>query len=252
MCSERPRGDAPRAHRPSRSIATRRRARLCAPSAALEEAHGVRRGHHGPGRSSTSLRELMRFHESVDRYEEWSRRRSSSTPTGTAPAPSRATSAPASWDLRREVRDPRLRRATASATSDDERVHLQPVTGSRKAYRLGAPIMDWRWSSTTRRRSARTAFSSPKGARGEAAPPELRGPALHGGLRAQTRWSSPRATCVSRAEQTEINEAAASGRRPGHLPRHHRRPEEAHPRALREIVNIGRDFAARTSPAIRS
>ena len=177
----------------------------------VQEAHGLRRRHHRPGDPARPLRAA---HEATSdgrplrgvvlhladprRRRHLRRRRRARHPHGR------------DRDLQREVRHPRQRRQRPVLQADDERAHLH-----RRRDRAGLPgrvrrSWTWRWSSTTRRRSPRTAFSSPRAraARGRTCST----PTASASWRTTrpTRWSWPRATSSRAPSRPRSTRAAAS------------------------------------------
>ena len=175
--------------------------------------------------------QLMRFHESVDRYEEWFATSLILDDDGhCAGAVARDIRTRRDGDLRREVRDPRLRRQRPVLQADDERAHLHGrrdragLPGRRADHGHGdgpVPPDDARRERLSHHRGR------PRRGR---APAELRGPALHGGLRAQQDGARLARRRLARRADGDQRGPRRRPRRPGHLPRHHRRAEEARPR----------------------
>src|SRR5437588_3475940 len=184
----------------------------------------------------------MRFHAQIDRYEEWFVTSLVTDDDG------RVTGA-----LAHDVRDRRMEAFAAKATilaSGGAGQAFKPTTialictgdGIAQAYRVGAPLMDMEMVQYHPTTLVENGFLITEGARGEGA--QLFNKA---GDRFMERYAPNKLELasrdvVSRAEQTEIDEGR--GFPDGtvalditKVPRH--RTLEA----LREIVNIGRDFS---------
>jgi succinate dehydrogenase / fumarate reductase flavoprotein subunit len=115
--------------------------------------------------------------------------------------------------------------------------------GIAMAYRIGAPLMDMEMIQYHPTTLAGLGLLITEGARGEGAPPLQRpGRALHGEVRAQQDGACQPRRGLARRSRPRSTRAAASPTAPVALditvvPR--KRIHEA----LREIVNVGRDFA---------
>ncbi len=116
--------------------------------------------------------------------------------------------------------------------------------GIAMAYRAGAPLMDMEMVQYHPTCLVETGILITEGARGEGA--HLLNAAGERFMEkaAPNKMELASRDVVSRAEQIEINEGRGVGPNgAGHLPRRHRRAASATLEALREIVNLGRDFA---------
>ncbi len=186
--------------------------------------------------------QLMRYHERVDRFEEWFTTDLLQDQQGACVGA-----------VCRNVRDGRLEVFDAKSTilaSGGAGQAFRPTTnalictgdGIAQAYRIGAPLMDMEMIQYHPTTLAENGFLITEGARGEGA--QLFNAQ---GERFMERYAPNKLELasrdvVSRAEQTEINEGRGFPDGTVSLditkvPR--RRTLEA----LREIVNIGRDFA---------
>ena len=187
--------------------------------------------------------QLMKHHEQIDRYEEWFITGLVQDDEGNCVG-ARGPQHPRRRDgaVRRQVHDPRLRRRRPVLQADHQRAHLH-----RRRDRAGLP----------HRRPADGHGDDPvppddaagqrdpdhrgRPRRGRA-PLQRRGRALHGEVRAQQDGAGLARRRVSRAEQTEINEGR--GFPDGTVALDITKvPRKRTLEALREIVNIGRDFA---------
>ena len=173
----------------------------------------------------------MKYHERIDRYEEWFvtslvldddgecvRRRRARHPHGR------------DGDLRGQERDPRLRRRRAVLQADDQRAHLH---GRR--HRAGLPgrrAADGHGDDPVPPDDAgRERLPDHRGrARRGRAPAQRRRRALHGEVRAQQDGAGlARRRLARRADRDQRGPRRRPGRR-RHLPRHHRRAAQAHAR----------------------
>src|SRR6266516_4068361 len=185
--------------------------------------------------------QLMKFHERIDRLEEWFVTSLVTDDEG------RVTGA-----LAHDVRDRRMEAFTAKSTilaSGGAGQAYKPTTnalictgdGIAQAYRVGAPLMDMEMIQYHPTTLVENGFLITEGARGEGA--QLFNSE---GDRFMERYAPNKLELasrdvVSRAEQTEINEGR--GVRGGLALDITRVPKKRILEALREIVNIGRDFA---------
>src|SRR5947209_17338831 len=185
--------------------------------------------------------QLMRFHAQIDRYEEWFVTSLVTDDDG------RITGA-----LAHDVRDRRMEAFAAKATilaSGGAGQAFKPTTnalictgdGIAQAYRVGAPLMDMEMIQYHPTTLVENGFLITEGARGEGA--QLFNSE---GERFMERYAPNKLELasrdvVSRAEQTEINEGR--GIRGGLALDITLVPKKRILEALREIVNIGRDFA---------
>ena len=189
--------------------------------------------------------QLMKYHETVDRYEEWfttslildddgrlRRLRRARHPHGP------------DGDLRGQERDPRLAAARASASSRRPTASSAPATASRRPTAIGAPLMDMEMVQYHPTTLLENGFLITEGARGEGAHLlNAEGERFMEKMAPNTMELASR-DVVSRAEQIEINEGRGVGPDGAGIylditvvPK--KRVHEA----LREIVNIGKDFA---------
>ncbi|HEY4280639.1 MAG TPA: FAD-binding protein [Conexibacter sp.] len=186
--------------------------------------------------------QLMRHHESIERYEEWF------TTTLVQDDDGRCVGA-----IAREIRSGRLEpfsaRSVIVASGGAGQV-FQPTTnalictgdGIAQAYRVGAPLMDMEMIQYHPTTLAENGFLITEGARGEGA--QLFNAQ---GERFMERYAPSKMELasrdvVSRAEQTEIDEGR--GFPDGTIALDITKvPRKRTLEALREIVNIGRDFA---------
>ena len=185
--------------------------------------------------------QLMRFHAQIDRYEEWFVTSLVTDDDG------RVTGA-----LAHDVRDRRMEAFAAKATilaSGGAGQAFKPTTnalictgdGIAQAYRVGAPLMDMEMIQYHPTTLVENGFLITEGARGEGA--QLFNSE---GERFMERYAPNKLELasrdvVSRAEQTEIDEGR--GIRGGLALDITLVPKKRILEALREIVNIGRDFA---------
>src|SRR5947209_10970531 len=185
--------------------------------------------------------QLMRFHAQIDRYEEGFVTSLVTDDDG------RVTGA-----LAHDVRDRRMEAFAAKATilaSGGAGQAFKPTTnalictgdGIAQAYRVGAPLMDMEMIQYHPTTLVENGFLITEGARGEGA--QLFNSE---GERFMERYAPNKLELasrdvVSRAEQTEINEGR--GIRGGLALDITLVPKKRILEALREIVNIGRDFA---------
>jgi succinate dehydrogenase / fumarate reductase flavoprotein subunit len=186
--------------------------------------------------------QLMKHHETVDRYEEWF------TTTLLQDDDGHCIGA-----IARNIRDGRLEVFDAKSVilaSGGAGQVFKPTTnalictgdGIAQAYRIGAPLMDMEMIQYHPTTLAENGFLITEGARGE-------GAHLYNALGerfmekyAPNKLELASRDVVSRAEQTEINEGR--GFPDGTIALDITRvPRKRTLEALREIVNIGRDFA---------
>lgn len=186
--------------------------------------------------------QLMKHHERVERYEEWFTTRLVQDDAG------RCVGA-----IARDIRSGHLETFDAKAVvlaSGGAGQVFKPTTnalictgdGMAQAYRIGAPLMDMEMIQYHPTTLAENGFLITEGARGEGA--HLYNAA---GERFMERYAPNKLELasrdvVSRAEQTEINEGR--GFPDGTIALDITKvPRKRTLEALREIVNIGRDFA---------
>src|SRR5436190_6819764 len=185
--------------------------------------------------------QLMKFHEQIDRFEEWFVTSLLTDDEG------RVTGA-----LAHDVRDRRMEVFAAKSTilaSGGAGQAFKPTTnalictgdGIAQAYRVGAPLMDMEMIQYHPTTLVENGFLITEGARGEGA--QLFNSE---GVRFMEKYAPNKMELasrdvVSRAEQTEINEGR--GVRGGISLDITLVPKKRILEALREIVNIGRDFA---------
>ncbi len=186
--------------------------------------------------------QLMKHHERVDRYEEWF------VISMLTDAEGRCTGV-----IARHIRDGRLELFPAKSVilaSGGAGQAFRPTTnalictgdGIAQAYRIGAPLMDMEMVQYHPTTLAENGFLITEGARGE-------GAQLYNGQGerfmekyAPNKMELASRDVVSRAEQTEINEGR--GFPDGTVALDITKvPRKRILEALREIVNIGRDFA---------
>ncbi len=186
--------------------------------------------------------QLMRYHERVDRYEEWFVTSLLTDDDGRC-----------SGVIAREIRDGHLELFPAKnviLASGGAGQAFRPTTnalictgdGIAQAYRIGAPLMDMEMIQYHPTTLAENGFLITEGARGE-------GAHLYNALGerfmekyAPNKMELASRDVVSRAEQTEINEGR--GFEDGTIALDITKvPRKRVLEALREIVNIGRDFA---------
>jgi succinate dehydrogenase flavoprotein subunit len=188
--------------------------------------------------------QLMRYHEVIDRYEEWFVTSLLVDPDGIC-----------NGAVVRNIRDGHTEVFTAKAVilaSGGAGQAFKPTTnalictgdGIAQAYRVGAPLMDMEMIQYHPTTLAENGFLITEGARGE-------GAQLYNsdGERFMERYAPNKLELasrdvVSRAEQTEINEGRGVGADGGGISLDITLvPKKRILEALREIVNIGRDFA---------
>jgi succinate dehydrogenase flavoprotein subunit len=186
--------------------------------------------------------QLMKHHETVDRYEEWFTTRLLQDEDGNCVG-----------CVARDIRSGRLEAFNAKSVilaSGGAGQAFKPTTnalictgdGIAQAYRIGAPLMDMEMIQYHPTTLAENGFLITEGARGE-------GAHLYNaqGERFMERYAPNKLELasrdvVSRAEQTEINEGR--GFPDGTIALDITKvPRKRTLEALREIVNIGKDFA---------
>jgi succinate dehydrogenase / fumarate reductase flavoprotein subunit len=186
--------------------------------------------------------QLMKYHEAIDRYEEWF-----------VTSLLRDDDGRCSGAIVRNIRDGQTEAFTAKAVilaSGGAGQAFKPTTnalictgdGIAQAYRIGAPLMDMEMVQYHPTTLAEHGFLITEGARGE-------GAHLYNaqGERFMERYAPNKLELasrdvVSRAEQTEIDEGR--GLPGGNIALDVTKvPRQRILEALREIVNIGRDFA---------
>ena len=186
--------------------------------------------------------QLMKYHEQVDRYEEWF------TTSLVLDDEGRCAGA-----IARNIRDGRMEAFSAKSTilaTGGNGQAFRPTTnalictgdGMAQAYRIGCPLMDMEMVQYHPTTLAENGFLITEGARGE-------GAHLYNakGERFMERYAPNKLELasrdvVSRAEQTEIDEGR--GFEDGTVALDITKvPRKRILEALREIVNIGRDFA---------
>ena len=189
--------------------------------------------------------QLMKYHERVDRYEEWFatslvldddgdvRRRAS-----------RATSAPARMETFTAKNVILASGGAGQCYKPTTNALICTGDGIAQAYRVGAPLMDMEMIQYHPTTLAENGFLITEGARGEGAHLLNADGERFMEKYAPNKMELASRDVVSRAEQTEINEGRGVGQDGGGIylditvvPR--KRTLEA----LREIVNIGKDFA---------
>ena len=185
--------------------------------------------------------QLMRFHAQIDRYEEWFVTSLVTDDDG------RVTGA-----LAHDVRDRRMEAFAAKATilaSGGAGQAFKPTTnalictgdGIAQAYRVGAPLMDMEMIQYHPTTLVENGFLITEGARGEGAQMFNSEGERFMERYAPNKLELASRDVVSRAEQTEIDEGR--GIRGGLALDITLVPKKRILEALREIVNIGRDFA---------
>src|ERR671922_740099 len=186
--------------------------------------------------------QLMKFHEQVDRYEEWFVTSLLTDDDG------RVTGA-----LAHDVRDRRMETFTAKSTilaSGGAGQAFKPTTnalictgdGIAQAYRVGAPLMDMEMIQYHPTTLAGKGFLITEGARGEGAHLlNAKGERFMENY-APNKMELASRDVVSRAEQTEIDEGRGFPDGTVALDITVVSRKRIH-EALREIVNVGRDFA---------
>jgi succinate dehydrogenase / fumarate reductase, flavoprotein subunit len=185
--------------------------------------------------------QLMRFHAQIDRFEEWFVTSLVTDDEG------RVTGA-----LAHDVRDRRMEAFAAKSTivaSGGAGQVYKPTTnalictgdGIAQAYRAGAPLMDMEMIQYHPTTLVENGFLITEGARGEGAQMFNSEGDRFMERYAPNKLELASRDVVSRAEQTEINEGR--GIRGGVALDITLVPKKRILEALREIVNIGRDFA---------
>ncbi|MGK2937734.1 MAG: FAD-binding protein [Solirubrobacteraceae bacterium] len=188
--------------------------------------------------------QLMKHHETVDRYEEWFVTSLIKDETGACVGV-----------VARDIRTGRMETFAAKSTilaSGGAGQAFKPTTnglictgdGIAQAYEIGAPLMDMEMIQYHPTTLVENGFLITEGARGEGAH------LLNGdGERFMEKYAPNKMELasrdvVSRAEQTEINEGRGAGpNREGIYLDITVVPKKRTLEALREIVNIGKDFA---------
>jgi succinate dehydrogenase / fumarate reductase flavoprotein subunit len=188
--------------------------------------------------------QLMKYHERVDRYEEWFTTSLLQDETGAV-----------TGCIARDIRTGRLEAFTAKnvilATGGAGQC-FKPTTnglictgdGIAQAYRLGAPLMDMEMVQYHPTCLVENGFLITEGARGEGAHLLNADGERFMEKYAPNKMELASRDVVSRAEQTEINEGRGVG--PGGVGIYLDItvvPKKRTLEALREIVNIGKDFA---------
>src|SRR4051794_20812211 len=188
--------------------------------------------------------QLMRFHEQIDRYEEWFVTSLVQDDDG------RCTGA-----VVRNIRDGHTEVFTAKAVilaSGGAGQAFKPTTnalictgdGIAQAYRIGAPLMDMEMIQYHPTTLVENGFLITEGARGEGAQLYNKGGERFMERYAPNKLELASRDVVSRAEQTEINEGRGVGADGAGIALDITLvPKKRILEALREIVNIGRDFA---------
>jgi succinate dehydrogenase flavoprotein subunit len=188
--------------------------------------------------------QLMKFHEVIDRYEEWF------VTSLLQDGEGRCTGA-----IARNIRDGRLEVFSAKATiqaSGGAGQAFKPTTnalictgdGIAQAYRIGAPLMDMEMIQYHPTTLLENGFLITEGARGEGAQLFNKDGERFMERYAPNKLELASRDVVSRAEQTEINEGRGVGPDGQGLRLDITLvPKKRILEALREIVNIGRDFA---------
>jgi succinate dehydrogenase / fumarate reductase flavoprotein subunit len=188
--------------------------------------------------------QLMKYSDTVDRYEEWF------TTSLILDADGACTGCVA-----RDIRTGQMETFTAKSTilaSGGAGQAFKPTTnalictgdGISQAYRVGAPLMDMEMIQYHPTTLAENGFLITEGARGEGAHLLNADGDRFMEKYAPNKMELASRDVVSRAEQTEINEGAASaptGRASSSTSPWS--PKKRTLEALREIVNIGKDFA---------
>jgi succinate dehydrogenase / fumarate reductase flavoprotein subunit len=186
--------------------------------------------------------QLMKFHEQIDRYEEWFVTSLLQDETGAA-----------SGAVARSIKDGRLEVFDAKTTilaSGGAGQCFKPTTnalictgdGIAQAYRLGAKLMDMEMIQYHPTTLAGNGILITEGARGEGAHLYNAEGERFMEKYAPNKMELASRDVVSRAEQTEINEGR--GFPDGTVALDITKvPRNRTLEALREIVNIGRDFA---------
>jgi succinate dehydrogenase / fumarate reductase flavoprotein subunit len=188
--------------------------------------------------------QLMRYHEKVDRYEEWFVTSLLQDDEGAC-----------TGAIARNIRDGRLEAFNAKSViqaSGGAGQAFKPTTnalictgdGIAQSYRIGAPLMDMEMVQYHPTTLAENGFLITEGARGEGAQLFNKDGERFMERYAPNKLDLASRDVVSRAEQTEINEGRGVG--PDGQGIHldiTLVPKKRILEALREIVNIGRDFA---------
>ena len=190
--------------------------------------------------------QLMKHHETVERYEEWFTTSLLQDEAGRC-----------CGVIARDVRSGRMEAFTAKNVilacggagqvykPDDQRADRDRRRHRAWPTASGAPLMDMEMVQYHPTSLVETGILITEGARGEGAHllnSERR--ALHGEVRRPTRWSWPRATSSRAPSRSRSTRAAASG--PTARASTSTSPSVPRKRtleALREIVNLGKDFA---------
>jgi succinate dehydrogenase / fumarate reductase flavoprotein subunit len=186
--------------------------------------------------------QLMRYHDRVDRYEEWFITSLLQDDDGAC-----------TGAIARNIRDGRLEVFRAKGTiqaSGGAGQAFKPTTnalictgdGLAQSYRIGAPLMDMEMVQYHPTTLVENGFLITEGARGEGAQLFNKDGERFMERYAPNKLELASRDVVSRAEQTEINEGR--GLENGGLALDITLvPRKRVLEALREIVNIGRDFA---------
>src|SRR2546421_3405908 len=188
--------------------------------------------------------QLMKYHEKVDRYEEWFVTSLLQDDAGAC-----------TGAIARNVRDGRLEIFNAKSTiqaSGGAGQAFKPTTnalictgdGIAQSYRIGAPLMDMEMVQYHPTTLVENGFLITEGARGEGAQLFNKDGERFMERYAPNKLELASRDVVSRAEQTEINEGRGVGPEgQGIYLDITLVPRKRILEALREIVNIGRDFA---------
>ena len=212
---------------------------------ASDDAHRLRRRHHRPGDPARALRAA---HEAP-------RDASTATRSGSRPRCCRTRRAPASAASRATSARARWRSSTPRATilaSGGAGQCFKPTTnalictgdGIAQAYRIGAPLMDMEMIQYHPTTLAENGFLITEGARGEGAHLLNSQGERFMEKYAPNKMELASRDVVSRAEQTEINEGRGVGPDGAGIALDITVvPKKRTLEALREIVNIGKDFA---------
>ena len=196
----------------------------------------------------------MKYHEVIDRYEEWF-----------VTSLLRDDDGPCTGAIARNIRDGHMEVFTAKAVilaSGGAGQAFKPTTnalictgdGIAQAYRIGAPLMDMEMVQYHPTTLVENGFLITEGARGEGAQLFNKDGERFMERYAPNKLELASRDVVSRAEQTEINEGRGVGPDgAGHQPRHHAGAQEAHPRgAARDREHRRATSPAWTSRASRS
>src|SRR6478736_3327861 len=188
--------------------------------------------------------QLMKYHERVDRYEEWFTTSLLLDDDGTC-----------TGCIARDIRSGRLEAFAAKnvilATGGAGQCY-KPTTnglictgdGISQAYRIGAPLMDMEMVQYHPTTLVENGFLITEGARGEGAHLFNKDGERFMEKYAPNKMELASRDVVSRAEQTEINEGRGVGLDGVGIYRDVTVvPKKRTLEALREIVNIGKDFA---------